>query len=123
MPKPQYLIEADVAARLGTVMSFVLIVTWPLLALPADPFSRSYFSWWVGVAFMWGHVAFIITVLYPLWEFLQPALAPPAPPPKVEILMQVPLASESPPSVFVPEPTPQPEPKPEPEEDDDTGVA
>jgi len=43
-------------------MTFVLIIAWPLLALPADPFSRSYFGWWVAIAFIWGHVAFIITV-------------------------------------------------------------
>jgi len=51
------------------VLSIVLVVLWPLLSLPADPFSEQYFSFWVVIAFIWGHVAFVITVLLPIYEF------------------------------------------------------
>merc|ERR1712216_623430 len=47
----------------AAVMSIVLVVLWPALALPADPFSKSYFTWWVTIAFIWGHFAFVVTGL------------------------------------------------------------
>ena len=57
----------------AAVMSIVLVVLWPALALPADPFSKSYFTWWVTIAFIWGHFAFVVTVLLPIYEFIFPA--------------------------------------------------
>ena len=54
------------------IMSLVLVILWPLLSLPADPFSKSYFAFWVGLAFIWGHAAFCVTVLLPIYEFVVP---------------------------------------------------
>lgn len=54
--------------RTGAVMTFVLLVAWPLLALPQYNFTKSYWGWWVAVAFIWGHVAAFITVILPIWE-------------------------------------------------------
>jgi SSS family transporter len=54
--------------KAGGALTFVLIILWPLLTLPQDPFSKSYFGWWVTVAFIWGLCAAFFTVVYPLWE-------------------------------------------------------
>ena len=53
---------------IGTGLSFVLIVAWPLLAMPIDIFPRSYFAWWVDITFIWGHAAAIVAILYPIWQ-------------------------------------------------------
>jgi len=52
----------------GGILSFVLIIAWPLLTLPQYNFTKSYWGWWVAIAFIWGHVAAIITIILPLWE-------------------------------------------------------
>jgi SSS family transporter len=79
------------------IMTVVLIFLWPALSLPAATFSSSYFGFWVALAFIWGHVAFVITVLFPIYEFvtakpeeeepvkyamqpMQPMMMTPAPP-------------------------------------------
>lgn len=54
--------------RTGTVLSFILIVAWPLLTLPQYTFTKSYWGWWVAIAFLWGHFAAIITIVLPIWE-------------------------------------------------------
>mmetsp|Transcript_14234 Transcript_14234/g.33692 ORF Transcript_14234/g.33692 Transcript_14234/m.33692 type:complete len:910 (+) Transcript_14234:237-2966(+) len=54
--------------RLALGLSFTLVVAWPILTLPQDPFSRSYFAWWVALAFIWAHSATFVTVVYPIWE-------------------------------------------------------
>merc|ERR1711966_96615 len=54
--------------RTGSLMTFVLIVAWPLLALPQYSFSKSYFGFWVAIAFIWGHAAAVITIILPIWE-------------------------------------------------------
>jgi len=54
----------------AAIMSFVLLILWPALSLPAGTFSKSYFGFWVALAFIWGHVAFAITVLLPIYELL-----------------------------------------------------
>jgi len=52
----------------AAIMTFVLLILWPALSLPAATFTKGYFGWWVALAFLWGHVAFIITVLLPMYE-------------------------------------------------------
>jgi SSS family transporter len=54
--------------RTGSLMTFVLIIAWPLLALPQYTFSKSYFGFWVAIAFIWGHAAAVITIILPIWE-------------------------------------------------------
>ena len=104
----------------GGGLSIVLIILWPLLALPqvrrhrcvafprraAPPgsnplnwpaagqvnFSKSYWGWWVAIAFIWGHCAAAMTIVLPLWQArhlflialgIQPAPEPPRPAEKV----------------------------------------
>ena len=57
----------------ATVISLVLVVLWPALALPAKVFDKKYFAFWVAIAFIWGHFAFAATVLLPCYEFIFPA--------------------------------------------------
>ncbi|MEW5305220.1 MAG: hypothetical protein WDW36_007776 [Sanguina aurantia] len=54
--------------KTGGLLTFVLLVAWPLLALPAGVFSQGYFTFWVIVAIIWGVVASAICILLPLWE-------------------------------------------------------
>jgi hypothetical protein len=54
--------------RTGSLMTFVLILAWPLLALPQYTFTKSYFGFWVAIAFIWGHAAAVITIILPIWE-------------------------------------------------------
>jgi hypothetical protein len=35
---------------------------------PQVNFSLPYWTWWVALAFLWGHAAAAVTVLLPLWE-------------------------------------------------------
>jgi len=64
----------------AAIMSLVLLILWPALSLPAATFSKSYFGFWVALAFIWGHVAFSITVLLPIYEFIYPVLEEPEAP-------------------------------------------
>ncbi|KAJ1491809.1 hypothetical protein T484DRAFT_3104185 [Baffinella frigidus] len=87
-----YLVEADRMARLnphgeesiemmqiqlrrtwivGGVMSVVLIIVWPLLTLPANPFTESYFTFWVALAFIWAHFAAFTTIVGPVLEYME----------------------------------------------------
>ena len=46
----------------------VLVVLWPLLALPAGVFSKGYFTFWVAVSMAWGLAALVVGVSLPFWE-------------------------------------------------------
>ena len=61
-----------ITLRLGFGLSFILIILWPLLTLPQDPFTRSYFTFYVALSFIWGHVAMAITTFVPIYEFMYP---------------------------------------------------
>jgi len=65
-------------------LTFILILLWPIYTLPAGVFSERYFSFWVAVAFIWGHVAAFITIIYPIFELVKDfgAEAPEVPPPQ-----------------------------------------
>jgi len=54
--------------RRGYVLTFILIIFWPCLSLPAGKFTKSYFSFWVFLAIAWGFGAAIIITLLPLIE-------------------------------------------------------
>jgi hypothetical protein len=41
----------------GGTLTLVLVVAWPLLALPAGVFSKSYFTMWIIIAMIWGLLA------------------------------------------------------------------
>jgi urea-proton symporter len=52
----------------GYVLTFLLIIVWPVLSVPAGVFSRSYFAFWVLVAIGWAFGAAIIITMLPLTE-------------------------------------------------------
>merc|ERR1712151_1424305 len=54
--------------RRGYVLTFVLIIVWPLLSVPAKVFTQSYFSFWVLVAILWGFGTAIVITVLPLTE-------------------------------------------------------
>jgi hypothetical protein len=55
----------------GGGLSLVLIIIWPLLTLPQGTFTKSYWGWWVAIAFIWGHCAAAITIIYPLYQVIR----------------------------------------------------
>ena len=61
-----------ITLRLGFGLSIIMIPIWPLLALPQDPFSKSYFTFYVALSFIWGHIAMCITTFIPIYEFIYP---------------------------------------------------
>ncbi|MGK3754485.1 MAG: hypothetical protein ACI8RD_006794 [Bacillariaceae sp.] len=54
--------------RRGYILTFVLVIVWPLLSVPAGVFTKTYFSFWVLVAIAWGFGAAIIITFLPLIE-------------------------------------------------------
>ena len=52
----------------GYVLSFVLIVLWPLLSIPAGVFSKTYFCFWVFIAVIWGLFGAITIAVLPIYE-------------------------------------------------------
>jgi hypothetical protein len=54
--------------RRGYILTFILIIVWPLLSVPAGVFTKTYFSFWVLVAIAWGFGAAIIITFLPLIE-------------------------------------------------------
>lgn len=53
---------------LGVGITFVLVICWPALTLPAGVFSKGYFKFWVVISFMWGVVSCALMVGLPLIE-------------------------------------------------------
>ncbi len=54
--------------RRGFVLTFVLVILWPVLSLPAGKFSESYFSFWVLLSIAWGFGAAIVITFLPIIE-------------------------------------------------------
>jgi len=54
--------------RRGYLLTFVLILVWPLLSIPAQVFSESYFAFWVLISIAWGFGAAITISFLPLIE-------------------------------------------------------
>uniref|UniRef100_A0A383W3Q7 Urea active transporter n=1 Tax=Tetradesmus obliquus TaxID=3088 RepID=A0A383W3Q7_TETOB len=52
----------------GGVLTLVLVVAWPLLALPAGVFSKAYFTMWIVIALTWGFAAMCVCLFMPWWE-------------------------------------------------------
>ncbi len=52
--------------RWGLALALILIVLWPLLALPAKDFSKGYFTFWVIISMTWGFIATVIAVVLPV---------------------------------------------------------
>jgi len=54
--------------RRGYLLTFVLIIVWPILSIPAQVFTESYFAFWVLVSIAWGFGAAIVITFLPLFE-------------------------------------------------------
>lgn len=54
--------------KTGGALTFILLVGWPLLALPAKVFSQGYFTFWIILAMVWGVIASAICIIAPIWE-------------------------------------------------------
>lgn len=71
-PDDQDPVELDKAykwiTRRGYVLTFVLIIVWPLLSIPARTFSKEYFAFWVLVSVMWGFATSTIITILPIVE-------------------------------------------------------
>jgi hypothetical protein len=54
--------------RRGWGLTFLLVIIWPLLSVPAGVFSKNYFAFWVLIAIAWGFGAAIIIIVLPVME-------------------------------------------------------
>lgn len=54
--------------RRGYLLTFVLIIVWPILSIPAQVFTQDYFAFWVLVSIAWGFGAAIVITFLPLFE-------------------------------------------------------
>ena len=52
----------------GGTLTLVLLILWPILALPAKVFSEGYFTMWVVIAMIWGIVASTVCIVLPVFE-------------------------------------------------------
>jgi urea-proton symporter len=52
----------------GVGLTIVLILIWPIMTLPFKSFSKSYFTFWVIIALVWGVMAFLALTILPVWE-------------------------------------------------------
>ncbi|KAK9065618.1 hypothetical protein SSX86_015019 [Deinandra increscens subsp. villosa] len=58
----------------GVGFTFVIVVLWPILSLPARDFSKEYFTFWAVVAIAWGTIGSAVIVVLPLaesWQTIQ----------------------------------------------------
>jgi SSS family transporter len=56
--------------RWGYGLTFVLIIVWPVASFPAGKFTKGYFTLWVIISVIWGFLATVIIILYPIIESL-----------------------------------------------------
>jgi hypothetical protein len=54
--------------RRGYLLTFVLIIVWPILSIPAEIFTQSYFAFWVLVSIAWEFGSAITITFLPLFE-------------------------------------------------------
>merc|ERR1712151_827104 len=94
---PELIAEAEAwIARRGYVLTFVLVIAWPILSVPAGVFTKRYFAFWVLISIAWGFGAALIITFLPLTESAEDILnvlsgiyymftggSPPAPTPTV----------------------------------------
>ena len=59
-------------------LSVVVFIIWPLMTLPAGVFSKSYFTFWIVLAMIWGFLAGQHPYIPLYWRLLLPLHAIPA---------------------------------------------
>lgn len=52
----------------GVAFTILIVIIWPILALPAKVFSEGYFSFWAAIAIIWGTVGSAVIIILPLYE-------------------------------------------------------
>jgi len=66
---PEMLDEAyNWIVKRGFLLSFFLVIVWPLLSIPAGKFTKTYFSFWVFLSIAWGFGAAIVITFLPIIE-------------------------------------------------------
>ena len=55
-------------AKRGYFLTFVLVILWPILSIPAQVFSKDYFAFWVVISIAWAFGAAITVTVLPIWE-------------------------------------------------------
>jgi len=52
----------------GWTFTIIMVVVWPILSLPAEVFSKSYFAMWVFISLAWSFVATFVIISLPIVE-------------------------------------------------------
>merc|ERR1711918_121874 len=52
----------------GMGSSGFLIIVWPAMCLPWGVLPKAVYNLWASVAFMWGWIAAILIIGWPIWE-------------------------------------------------------
>jgi len=67
--KDEFLLESKAwIIKWGVGTSLVLILLWPAATVPWGVLSKSLYSLWASIAFVWGWLAAIIIIALPIWE-------------------------------------------------------
>ena len=64
--------------RRGYLTAFVLIFVWPILSIPVQVFTESYFAFWVLISIAWGFGAAVVITVLPLsesWNYISRVLS------------------------------------------------
>jgi hypothetical protein len=52
----------------GVGFTILIVIVWPIFALPAKVFSVGYFTFWAAIAIIWGTVGSAVIIFLPLYE-------------------------------------------------------
>jgi SSS family transporter len=52
----------------GIGFTVIIVIVWPIMALPAKVFSLGYFTFWAAIAIIWGSVGSAVIIILPLYE-------------------------------------------------------
>jgi len=52
----------------GVGFTVLIVIIWPIAALPAKVFSEGYFTFWAAIAIVWGTVGSAVIIILPLYE-------------------------------------------------------
>eukprot|EP00270_Netrium_digitus_P009623 TRINITY_DN2933_c0_g1_i1.p1 TRINITY_DN2933_c0_g1~~TRINITY_DN2933_c0_g1_i1.p1 ORF type:complete len:727 (+),score=169.16 TRINITY_DN2933_c0_g1_i1:137-2317(+) len=52
----------------GCVFTFLIVVLWPIAALPAGVFSEGFFTFWAVISISWGTIGSLVIIILPLYE-------------------------------------------------------
>jgi len=58
----------------GYGFTFIMVIVWPILSLPAGVFTKGYWAMWVFISLAWGFVASFVIIALPLYESMDSIL-------------------------------------------------